>query len=98
MQVIDAIPNAPLQCQAEVSLGVRRSPDVYAGRTERIVEPGEVFLVSRRIAADDRQQIFYELADGSGWVFRLTPQGGVCVKELTPRLGDGGALGNCLVM
>jgi hypothetical protein len=83
-QVIDVIPNAPRDCTALVSLGVRRTPDVYAGRTDRIVEAGDVFKISRRIAADDKNQVFYEMADGSGWAFRMTPQGQVCVKENDP--------------
>ena len=83
-QVIDAVPNAPRRCRAKVAIGVRRTPDVFSGRTEKIIQMGEIFCVSRRIAADDRVQVFYELADGGGWVFRMTPEGKQCVEELTP--------------
>ena len=89
-QVIDAVPNIPRTCRAKVAIGVRRTPDVYSGRTDRVIQEGENFAISRRIAADDRVQVFYELADGSGWVFKVLPEGGrECVEELNPPGGDG---------
>ena len=45
---------------------------------------------SHFLPVDDRVQVFYELADGSGWVFKVLPEGGrECVEELNPPGSDG---------
>ena len=94
-QVIDAVPNAPRLCRAKVAIGVRRTPDVFSGRTEKIIQMGEIFAISRRIAADDKVQVFYELADGGGWVFRVTPEGKQVVEEMEP---PAPVAGGCAIM
>ena len=86
-QVLDRVPQLPRRLKAKTKLAARVMPDIFSGRTGKIFEEDAELGISRRIAADDRMQVFYKLADGSGWVFKHSAQGEQMLTELQPPKG-----------
>ena len=73
--------------RAKIAIAARVMPDIFSGRTGKTFEPDAEFGISRRIAADDKMQVFYKLADGEGWVFKHSAQGEQMLTELQPPVG-----------
>lgn len=86
-QVLDRVPQLPRRLKAKTKLAARVMPDIFSGRTGKTFEEEAELGISRRIAADDRMQVFYKLADGSGWVFKHSAQGEQMLTELQPPKG-----------
>ena len=86
-RVLDRVPFPPRRVRAKIAIAARVMPDIFSGRTGKTFEPDAEFGISRRIAADDKMQVFYKLADGEGWVFKHSAQGEQMLTELQPPVG-----------
>jgi hypothetical protein len=96
-QDIEEIANVNPTCRIRggVHLNVRKTADCEAARTGKVLEPGQVFKISRKIAVPGGGgQVFYKLAGHEGWIYRLTGEGKQVVEEVTKAPGET----DCVIM